>query len=89
MPPSQTGSSRGFSDSRHLRVPTPWPIWFCGQKPSGWRLTEFRSDFYLFLRYSHYFYFRVSRKAKKVSTSDIIERLLRTKGLAFPFGREA
>jgi hypothetical protein len=49
MPLLQTDSSRVFSDSRHLRLPTPWPIWFRGQKSSGWRFTEFRSDFYLFL----------------------------------------
>jgi hypothetical protein len=60
----------------------PWPIWFYGQKSSGWRFTEFSSDFYLFLQYSHAFSFRFTRKAKK-RTSDIVERLLRTEGLAF------
>jgi len=65
MSPRQTDSSRVFSDSRHLKLPTPWPIWFCGQKSSSARLTEFRSDFYLFLQYSHSFSFGVTGKAKK------------------------
>jgi hypothetical protein len=65
MSQRQTDSSRVFSDSRHPKLPTPWPIWFCGQKSSGARFTEFRSDFYLFRQYCHSFSFCVTGKARK------------------------
>lgn len=65
MPPWQTERSRVFSYSRHLKLPMPWPISFCGQKSSGWRFTEFRSDFYLSRQFSHSFLFTSPGKQKR------------------------
>jgi hypothetical protein len=88
MTPWQTDRCLVFYDLRHPKLPMPWPIWFCGQKSWGWRFTELHSDFYPFRQFSHSFSFRVTRKSRKGRTSDIVERQLRTEGLAFPFGTE-
>jgi len=52
MPLWRTDSRRVFSDSRHPRWATPWSIWFCGQKSSARRLSEFLSDSCLSWRFS-------------------------------------